>query len=82
MDRATKLQGKLSPTYAYFYKSKLKLGVGELFAGTQSDLLGVAHGDDVLLLFLVQACKTELSDKEKAIQSKLLDLYESYAKTG
>lgn len=69
------------PTYVYYYSSKLKLGVGEIFAGKSSDLLGVAHGDDVLLLYLVQVAKTQLTDTETLMQSKLLDLYESYANT-
>ncbi|XP_063701833.1 venom carboxylesterase-6-like [Culicoides brevitarsis] len=82
MDHSAKLQGKVHPTYVYYYNSKLKYGFGELLAGKHSDLLGVAHGDDVLLLFFVEDCKIELSPKEIAMQEKLLDLYESYAKTG
>lgn len=61
----------------------MKLGVGEIFAGKSSDLLGVAHGDDVLLLYLVPAAKNQqLTETETLMQSKLLDLYESYANTG
>lgn len=83
LDRAAKLQGKEIPTYVYYYNSKLKLGVGEILAGKSSDLLGVAHGDDVLLLYLVPVAKNQqLTETETLMQSKLLDLYESYANTG
>uniref|UniRef100_A0A336LYR5 Carboxylic ester hydrolase n=1 Tax=Culicoides sonorensis TaxID=179676 RepID=A0A336LYR5_CULSO len=79
LDRAVKLQGKKMPTYVYYYSYKLSLGVGEIFSGKTSDLLGVAHGDDVLLLYYIQLANTELTENETLMQSKLLDMYVDFS---
>jgi carboxylesterase type B len=81
-DKSVKLQGKQMPVYVYYYNYKLSHGVGEYMAGKTSDLLGVSHGDDVLLLYFVKETEHELTEGEKQMQEKLLDLYVSFAKTG
>jgi len=53
-DEAAKLQGKHMPIYVYYYNVKLSKGMGEFMAGKTSDLIGVSHGDDTLLLYSVK----------------------------
>lgn len=67
--------------YVYYYAFKLKSGIGEIFAGKESKLLGVAHGDDVLLVYDIKDAHI-LTEDEKTMQGHLLDLYVSFANTG
>jgi len=56
--------------------------VGELLAGKVSDLIGVSHGDDILLVYSLDPLLHKLSEGEKAMQTHLLDMYESFTATG
>lgn len=66
-----------TPTFVAIYKFKAQFGFGELLAG-RTGRTGVAHGDDVTLLF-----KTPLRDNhplsldEEDMGAKLLELYDA-----
>jgi carboxylesterase type B len=82
LDETVKLLGPKMPVYVYYYNFKLKFGIGEIFAGKTSNLLGVSHGDDVLLVYHIKDTEHILTEDEKKMQEKLLDLYVSFANTG
>lgn len=69
------------PVYMYYYRVKLSFGIGQMFAGKRSELLGVSHGDDVLLVVNLPV-EHEMPEEELRMQTALLDLYQSYANTG
>lgn len=68
--------------YMYYYTFKNSYAIAELFAGKKSDLLGVSHGDDVLLLVSLEPALHDLPEGERMMQQNLLNMYESYATTG
>uniref|UniRef100_A0A336MMA8 Carboxylic ester hydrolase n=1 Tax=Culicoides sonorensis TaxID=179676 RepID=A0A336MMA8_CULSO len=80
-DESVRIQGKYMPVYMYYYTYKLSFGIAELFAGKRDELLGVSHGDDVLLAVSVDPAAHDMPEGELKMQAALLDLYESYAKT-
>ena len=50
ISKSLQIQSKISPTYFYFYQFKSVYALGELMSGGRTDL-GVAHGEDVLIIF-------------------------------
>lgn len=81
-DRTVRLVGKHIAVYMYYYTYRNHYGLAELLAAQTSDLIGVSHGDDVLLLYSVEPLFVNLTDGEKLMQTQLLDMYESYTATG
>lgn len=81
--KSVKLQGIISPTYFYHFRYKTKYGDGEDMSGKDENL-GVAHGEDVYLLYSTEDLRDEVrpySIDEKRMQSLLLDLYVTFGKT-
>lgn len=81
-DKSVRMMGRHIPVYMYYYTFKNSFALAEIFAGKMSDLLGVAHGDDVFLLYSAKPALHDLRDGEKSMQTHLLDMYESYTATG
>ncbi len=81
-DRTVRLTGKYTPVYMYYYTYKNSYALAEIFSGKISELLGVAHGDDVLLVYSAEPALHDLPEGEQLMQTYLLDMYESYSATG
>lgn len=74
--------GKHIPVYMYYYTYKNSYAFAEVLSGQTSDLLGVSHGDDVLLVYSAEPVLHDLTEGEKLMQMYLLDMYESFTATG
>lgn len=81
-DKSVRMMGKHIPVYMYYYTYKNSYALAEIFSGKVSDLLGVSHGDDVLLVYSAEPALHDLPEGEKSMQTYLLDMYESYTATG
>lgn len=79
--RGLKLHAKHSTAPSYFYQFDFGAEFGfENFFPNITDDLGVAHGDDVLLIYSnpFRQGPSKLNFNEIIVQQKLLDLYESF----
>ncbi|XP_058055237.1 carboxylic ester hydrolase-like [Anopheles bellator] len=76
-----KLMQRHTPVYLYVDHYKAKYGVGE--ALSHRDDLGVAHGDDVLLIFpSVLRHLVPYTDEELEVVDRFVGMYETFAKGG
>ncbi|KAG5677930.1 hypothetical protein PVAND_007644 [Polypedilum vanderplanki] len=77
---AIQLQSKWSSSYYYYFNYKSLMGVGEIMSKT-NDNLGIAHGEDVFLIFKSGLRHLPYSDEELEMNKKLLNFYYDFAKS-
>lgn len=79
ISKAVQLQSTISPTYFYFFQFKSQFALGEMMSGGRTDL-GVAHGEDVFLVFPVaERQKIPFNDEETYMEFKLMEMYNKFA---
>ncbi|XP_053666854.1 esterase-5B-like [Anopheles marshallii] len=67
------------PVYFYYYNFKAAYGIGELFSGSMENY-GVAHGDDVLLVFPSSMRDNHpLNKDEMRMVSNYVNLYDTFS---
>lgn len=71
------------PVYSYMFDFKTERGMGEM-ASNNSILYKPAHGEDITLLFNIPQLRNEtsFSAEEIGVRNLLLDMYETFARTG
>uniref|UniRef100_A0A182K574 carboxylesterase n=1 Tax=Anopheles christyi TaxID=43041 RepID=A0A182K574_9DIPT len=79
---SAKLMHPYTNVYVYYDLYKCKYGVGEALSHHDDPgLLGVAHGDDVLLIFpSVLREEIPFTDEEMQVVDRFVTMYESFAK--
>ena len=78
--KALNLQSQISQTFFYHFQYKSLYGVGEMLSYQNAVNLGVAHGEDVLLVFKVGERKAlPYSEEEQLMIKSLIDLYFNFA---
>ncbi|XP_052862415.1 esterase-5B-like [Anopheles cruzii] len=78
--RTAKLLQPHLPVYFYYFNFKTVYGLGELLSGTDNNL-GVAHGDDMLLIFPSDFRDDHpYSDEELKVVSNFLTLYDTFSR--
>uniref|UniRef100_A0A182PB60 carboxylesterase n=1 Tax=Anopheles epiroticus TaxID=199890 RepID=A0A182PB60_9DIPT len=79
---SAKLMHPFTNVYVYYDTYKSKYGVGEALSHhDEPGLLGVAHGDDVLLIFpSVLRDEVPFTDEEMQVVDRFVAMYESFAK--
>ena len=79
ISKAVQLQSTISPTYFYFFQFKSQFALGEMLSGGRTDL-GIAHGEDVFLVFPVaERQKIPFNDEETSLEFKLMEMYIKFA---
>uniref|UniRef100_A0A182QXB9 Carboxylic ester hydrolase n=1 Tax=Anopheles farauti TaxID=69004 RepID=A0A182QXB9_9DIPT len=83
---SAKLMQPFTEVYMYYDLYKAKYGVGEALshhAGDGPGSLGVAHGDDVLLIFpSVLREQNPYTDQEMVVVDQFVNMYHTFAKGG
>ena len=91
--KALQLQSKLSPTYFYYFRYRIKNGETSGITIVRSDeesqkpeeinenFLGISHGDDVFLIYYNPSSREfiEYSEDEKIVSSYLINLYQNFS---
>ncbi|CAO1323800.1 unnamed protein product [Diamesa hyperborea] len=78
--KAINLQSQISATFFYHFQYKSLYGVGEMLSYQNVTNLGVAHGEDVLLVFKVgERNELPYSEEEKLMTESLTELYFNFA---
>ena len=77
ISKALQLQSKIAPTHFYLYQFKAEYALGEMMSGGRTEL-GVAHGDDVLIIFPLDG-RSPLNADEEEMTSKLIKMYIMFA---
>lgn len=77
LSKAVQIQSLIHPTYFYFYQFKSVYALGEMMSGGRTDL-GVAHGDDVFIIFPL-AGRIPLNAEEEEMSSNLIHMYIKFA---
>ncbi|CAO1363125.1 unnamed protein product [Diamesa serratosioi] len=78
--KAINLQSQISPTFFYHFQYKSLFGLGEMLSEQKAVNLGVAHGEDVLLIFKVgERKKLPYSAEELLMIGSLTELYFNFA---
>ncbi|XP_050094035.1 uncharacterized protein LOC126576773 [Anopheles aquasalis] len=80
---SVKLMQPQIPVYLYFDHYKAKYGVGEALAHRDdaAELLGVAHGDDVLLVFpSILRHLVPFTVEELEVADRFVEMYEAFSK--
>lgn len=71
-----------APVYLYYDAYKTKFAIGEYLSNSTKNY-GVAHGEDVLLLFNTEWREDIPFTKEELLMSKrFVEMYEDFARTG
>ena len=77
LSKSVQVQSKIAPTYFNFYQFKSLYALGEMMSGGRTDL-GVAHGDDVFIIFPL-AGRIPLNADEEEMSSNLIQMYIMFA---
>ncbi|XP_019535055.3 venom carboxylesterase-6 [Aedes albopictus] len=80
--RSAQLMQSHAPVYLYYDAYKTKFAIGEYLSNSTKNY-GVAHGEDVLLLFNTEWREDIPFTKEELLMSKrFVEMYEDFARTG